>query len=129
MNVFWLTIDGKQVKVFAEKQAGKLWYHMEGETRVYEPESKYISGKSSRASTKPGIVSAPMPGKIIKVSCALGDHVSPGQVVVTMEAMKMEYSLEADIEGDVKAVHFKPGDQVTVGQEIVKIEAVADAKG
>lgn len=123
MKTYIVEVDGKPVKVLAEKLAGKLWFHMNGETRVYEPVSKYASGSSSKASATPGVIAAPMPGKIIKVSCSAGDSVTPGQVVVTMEAMKMEYSLEADIEGVVKTVNFKAGDQVTVGQEIVKIEA------
>ncbi len=123
MKTYWLEIDGRPVKVLAEKLAGKLWYHMDGETRVYEPESKYASGKSSRASATPGVIAAPMPGKIIKVFCEQGDFVKVGQVVVTMEAMKMEYSLESNIEGVVTAANFKSGDQVAVGQEIVKVEA------
>lgn len=123
MKTYLLNIDGQQVKVPAEKIGGKLWYHLNGETRVYEPENKYGSGKSSKASATPGVISAPMPGKIIKVNCSVGEEVSVGKVVVTMEAMKMEYSLEADVDGTIKTVNFQAGDQVNVGQEIVRIEA------
>ncbi len=58
-------------------------------------------------------LTAPMPGLIIKYEVAEGDTVSAGDVVVILEAMKMENALTAPCDGEVKALGFASGDSVT----------------
>ena len=126
MKEWTVEIDGKKQKVFVEKLGGKLWYHLNGETGAFRPESKYGSSQSAKANTHPGVIVAPMPGKIIKIDCQKGDIVTSGQGLVTMEAMKMEYALEADIDGTIQDVLFKEGDQVGLGQKIVVVKGSLD---
>lgn len=122
MRVFQLELDGQKVKVWAEKINGKLWYHLNGETRSYQPEVKYAGSSSQKVQVHPGVIVAPMPGKIIKVNGVAGQRVTAGSVVVTMEAMKMEYALEADIDGVVEPHTLQVGSQVTLGQVLIKIK-------
>ncbi|MBP5406454.1 acetyl-CoA carboxylase biotin carboxyl carrier protein subunit [bacterium] len=66
-------------------------------------------------------VVAPMPGLIMKVLVKVGDTVSVGQKVMTMEAMKMENDINAGSAGTVKAVLVKEGDNVKEHQPLVTI--------
>jgi biotin carboxyl carrier protein len=69
-----------------------------------------------------GGITAPMPGKILRVLVKPGDQVEAGQVVVILEAMKMENELKAISKGTVKAVGVDVGDTVQGGQTLVTLE-------
>jgi len=45
-----------------------------------------------------------------------------GQVVLVMEAMKMEYTLKSEIDGKIQKIHAKVGDQVSLGQKLIEFE-------
>jgi 3-methylcrotonyl-CoA carboxylase alpha subunit len=64
---------------------------------------------------------APMPGKIIAIHAAAGDHVRRGQVLLVMEAMKMEHSIVAPHDGAVERVRYRVGDQVEEGATLVSL--------
>ena len=66
-------------------------------------------------------VVAPMPGLIMKVLVKVGDTVTAGQKVMTMEAMKMENDINTGTAGPVKAVLVKEGDNVKEHQPLVTI--------
>ncbi|ARP92974.1 acetyl/propionyl/methylcrotonyl-CoA carboxylase subunit alpha [Bordetella genomosp. 13] len=70
-----------------------------------------------------GGLTAPMPGKIISISVAVGDTVRKGQPLLVMEAMKMEHTISAPADGEVREVFYAVGDQVTEGAELVAIES------
>jgi biotin carboxyl carrier protein len=67
-------------------------------------------------------VTAPMPGKIVKVLVKPGDHVTARQGLVVIEAMKMENELRASRDGQVKDVHVAEGDLVEAGRLLTVIE-------
>ncbi|MFT5530712.1 MAG: propionyl-CoA carboxylase alpha chain [Candidatus Poriferisodalaceae bacterium] len=66
---------------------------------------------------------APMPGKIIAVEVAVGDAVEAGQVLVLMEAMKMEHQITSPTAGTVTEVMVAVGEQVDNGALLVVVEA------
>lgn len=66
-------------------------------------------------------VPAPLAGNIFKVLVNNGDHVDEGDVLVIMEAMKMETEIRAPKSGTVQAVNIKEGDAVTVGESLFSI--------
>jgi biotin carboxyl carrier protein len=68
-----------------------------------------------------GSVTAPMPGKVVRVIVVVGDTVEPGQPLVVLEAMKMETTLAAEVAGTVKAVHVEAGGMVDGGALLVEI--------
>ena len=79
---------------------GTLWVHVNGETFAVE------TGRASRrgasvggGAQQAGTIAAPMPGKIIKILVAQDSSVEMGQVLLVMEAMKMEYTLKAQAPG------------------------------
>ena len=70
----------------------------------------------------PGGIAAPIPGKILSIDVAIGDHVDAGQVVLTLEAMKMENNVVAPISGVVSQVVVGEGSEVASGQLLMVIE-------
>ena len=67
-------------------------------------------------------VAAPMPGTVVKVLVAEGDHVEARQTLCVLEAMKMETPLVSPYEAVVRAVHVAEGDRVAVGTVLVELE-------
>ena len=73
--------------------------------------------------TEVGRLTAPMPGKVVSFAVKAGDAVKKGQALAVMEAMKMEHTIAAPADGTVAELLFAPGDQVTEGAELLKLEA------
>jgi acetyl/propionyl-CoA carboxylase alpha subunit len=69
-----------------------------------------------------GSLSAPMPGTVLEVLVSPGDVVSAGQVLVLLEAMKMELAVHAPADGTVSAVHVSGGELVRAGQPLAEVE-------
>jgi biotin carboxyl carrier protein len=67
------------------------------------------------------IVRSPLPGLIIDVKVREGEKVKAGQNIVVMEAMKMENQIQATIDGTVKKIFVKKGDNVTEGDTLIEI--------
>ena len=70
-------------------------------------------------------ISAPMPGKVLSVAVAPGDAVAARDLLVVLEAMKMEHRIEALRDGVVKTVSVRPGALVSGGAPLVELEAVS----
>lgn len=68
-----------------------------------------------------GAVVSPMPGSILDVRVNVGDTVAEGQVIVMLEAMKMEIEIKAETTGVVSAVNVKKGDMVESGSVLVTL--------
>ena len=73
-----------------------------------------------------GSVLSPMPGQVIALEITEGEHVSKGQTLLVVEAMKMENRLVAPFDGVVAAVHAMVGQQVSEGVMLVRIERKQD---
>jgi biotin carboxyl carrier protein len=71
-----------------------------------------------------GAIRAIMPGAIVRVLVAEGAEVSAGDVVLVLEAMKMENELRAPVPGVVKAIHVQPGQAVEMNAVLAEIEPV-----
>lgn len=67
-------------------------------------------------------VEAPMPGTILKVLVSAGQSVSKGDILLILEAMKMENEITAPSDGTVSAVCVAAGDAVEVGKTLVTIK-------
>jgi glutaconyl-CoA/methylmalonyl-CoA decarboxylase subunit gamma len=68
-----------------------------------------------------GMVTSPMPGRVLKVLVAEGDTVEAGAPLVVVEAMKMENELGAARSGTVRRIHVTPGQNVESGARLVEI--------
>ena len=65
-------------------------------------------------------LTAPMPGKIVAVHVASGEKVRKGAPLIAMEAMKVEYTIQAPTDGIIQDVLFTVGEQVTEGSELIR---------
>ncbi len=72
------------------------------------------------------IILSPMPGKITKINTEEGAKVSKGEILVVMEAMKMEHSLKAKIDGVIKKISVKSGDVVDSSVNIVELSPLGE---
>jgi 3-methylcrotonyl-CoA carboxylase alpha subunit len=118
-----LKIDGREKKVTAMKHHGRLWVHVDGDILVREASGHERRLGSSRGSAMQAeLVVAPMPGRILKVQAVAGQAVRKGDVLIAMEAMKMEYALQAEKDGRVRAVLVKQGDTVALGMVLVELD-------
>jgi biotin carboxyl carrier protein len=70
-----------------------------------------------------GAITSPMPGKVVAIAVAVGDEVSRGQPLLTLEAMKMEHALAAPFDGVVEALNVTVGDQVSEGVALARLKA------
>lgn len=73
-----------------------------------------------------GSLHAPMPGKVLSVTVAVGDAVAVGDSLLVMEAMKMEHTLRAPVSGTVEAIHAAVGDQVEAEAALIVIHEEGD---
>ena len=82
----------------------------------------------ARSAAGNGALTAPMQGTIVKVAVEEGQQVRPGDLLVVLEAMKMENALTADAEGTVAGIHVEAGAVVNAGDPLVTVSA-ADGEG
>jgi glutaconyl-CoA/methylmalonyl-CoA decarboxylase subunit gamma len=66
-------------------------------------------------------ISAPMPGKIISINVSRGQQVKTGDVVVILEAMKMEQEIKSSLSGTVKDILVAAGESVKKEQALIVI--------
>ena len=65
-----------------------------------------------------------MPGVITQVLVALNEQVKKDDVLMTLEAMKMEYAIRAPHDGMISSWYFQVGDQVKAGDELVEFQSL-----
>jgi len=93
------------------------------ELEIIDAESRYIRNRSEGSLTQNDRkISAPMPGKIVKVLIKAGQPVEKGQTVIILSAMKMESEYKAAADGIVKAVNVCAGDTVETNQVLIEME-------
>ncbi len=105
----------------------------------FDGDNAIVNGKKYNVSVKEGIeetkalvsekdetadsvtIKAPMPGSVFKILVNAGDAVDEGDVVIILEAMKMEIEIKSAVSGTVSSVLITPGQQITAGQDLISI--------
>ena len=116
-----------EVSLLGGREPGELEIHLRAgvvHARVVAAgeRGRRSAGAASGGPGGPQRVTAPMPGKIVKVLVKAGDAVAARQGLVVIEAMKMENELRATRDGHVKDVHVAEGDLVDAGRLLAVIE-------
>lgn len=117
-GTLWLVQGDNRRQARLAKVDDDWWVHFDGHVsciRVAEP-------GSTRAVTSGAGLTAPMPGKVLAVMCAVGDSVEVGQALMVLEAMKMENRICAAVSGRVSAIPHDVGAQVDQGALLIEIE-------
>ncbi|MGY2684725.1 acetyl-CoA carboxylase biotin carboxylase subunit [Pseudomonas tolaasii] len=125
VDALQLTADGRYATVVLNGIRRRIAYHLDG-TQLWLPGLRVVNRTQQTASRQAGIssgtVKAPMDGAIVEVRVSAGENVVKGQLLVVLEAMKMEHPLTAGIDGVVKGVQVTAGDQVRNRQVLLEIE-------
>lgn len=110
-------VNGKRMEVSLPEMGGAA-------KPAAKPASKSRKSRSSRAAAKAGgdELTSPMQGTIVKVAVSDGDTVAEGDLVLVLEAMKMEQPITAHKAGKVSGLSAKPGDTVTAGAVLATIK-------
>lgn len=119
-----IEIKGQRMFGAVAREAGTTWFSLNGEVWTVEAGSTGRTSRGTSASTAadPSQIRAPMPGKIIKVVTNVGATVQSGEILIVMEAMKMEYTLKASAAGVVQEISCEVGQQVTLGATLAKLK-------
>ena len=119
-------VDGTEFEVVLEGE-GTVWSAtVEGKTFQIEiPDAAPVAKKKRSGSgkkKKSGTVSANIPGKVVTVEVKQGDEVVEGQVILILEAMKMQNEIQAPITGKVTSVNCEEGQAIEANIPLVIIE-------
>ncbi|WP_139491294.1 pyruvate carboxylase [Brevibacillus dissolubilis] len=103
-----------------------IYFELNGQPReitVRDRSAKVTEAKRLKVDRKvPGQIGASMPGKVLKILVEPGDKVRKGEHLIVSEAMKMETTIQAPVDGKIKAVHVKAGDTIEVGDLLLEVE-------
>ncbi|OBA81800.1 acetyl/propionyl-CoA carboxylase subuit alpha [Mycolicibacterium mucogenicum] len=119
-----VTVGGLRTEYLTAVEDHRLWLAGAGRTTVIEDVREAPVRADDEHSGDAEIVS-PMPGSVVAVGVEDGATVSSGDVVVTVEAMKMEHALSSPVDGTVELL-VAVGDQVKVGQPLARIIAATE---
>ncbi|MBK1687351.1 pyruvate carboxylase [Rubrivivax gelatinosus] len=107
--------------------AHKVQFELNGQARTVRVPRAGVQAAAARPMAEPGNpwqVAAPMPGAIVSVAVAPGQHVAAGDTLLALEAMKMETHVAADREAVVEAVHVRPGERVQAKELLIVLRPV-----
>ncbi|WP_065329825.1 pyruvate carboxylase [Tritonibacter mobilis] len=104
----------------------KVFFELNGQPRVIRVPNRLVkSSTAQRPKAEVGNanhVGAPMPGVVASIGVQVGQQVHEGDLLLTIEAMKMETGLHAERDAVVKAVHVQPGGQIDAKDLLVELE-------
>ena len=112
------TTDDGEVKVFFE---------LNGQPRTIRVPNRLVKSQTAARPKaeqgNPAHIGAPMPGVVATVAVTAGQKVAEGDLLLTIEAMKMETGIHAERAATVKAVHAHPGGQIDAKDLLIEFEA------
>lgn len=115
-------VEGETLQVEVEGLPPPPARPRRGRTRSPGIEAPPPQRSSATFLPQDNIIRAPMPGQVISILVRPGDHVSAGDEVCVIEAMKMEQSIRAPQSGIVKTVHVQPMDAVSADDPLIELE-------
>ncbi|PJF07833.1 pyruvate carboxylase [Pseudorhodobacter sp. MZDSW-24AT] len=104
----------------------KVFFELNGQPRVIRVPNRAVKAKTAArpkaAEGNPAHIGAPMPGSVASIAVSVGQKVRAGDLLLTIEAMKMETGLHADRESVVKALHVQAGSQIDAKDLLIELE-------
>lgn len=123
-------VDGVEFEVQLEGEGNEWKATVEGQTfSIQIPDAAPVSKKKRSGGgkkKKSGTVSANIPGKVVTVEVSVGDEVAEGQVILILEAMKMQNEIQAPVSGTVVSVQCEEGQAIEANIPLVVIEPVPE---
>ncbi len=118
--------DGIRYTVQTFNHHDHWWMHHDGQTHhlIWQDPLPVPQGQTQNA----GSLRAPMPGQVIRVAVEVGQTVAEGDLLMVLEAMKMEHRIEAPQAGIVQAIYYQVGDTVQAETILLDVESSATLK-
>ena len=120
-----VTVNGEEFEVELEQDGDNWIATVGGKTfEINVPDAKPAPKKKRSTggkAKKSGKVSANIPGKVVTVEVAVGDEVKEGQVVMILEAMKMQNEIQAPVSGTVTEIHCEEGQSIEANVPLLVI--------
>ena len=110
----------RQTLAYAVVSGGVHWVFLGGE--VYRFEADQMAGRRKRSASTAGSLTAPMPATVRRIEAKPGQAVRRGDVLIVLEAMKMELPVRAPADGTIARVNCREGDLVQPGQELAELQ-------
>ena len=128
-----VTVDGEEFEVDVERdgdawivQVGGREFTIEVDGGVPSEIARRSTGRGRRRN-RSGTISSSIPGKVVSLHVAVGDRVDDGEVLLVLEAMKMQNEIQAPISGTVTEVNCESGDSVEANVPLVIIEPLEES--
>lgn len=124
-EVLSLILDGASFDIVTDVQGRDVSVQVHGERYCVQVEDERERVAAAVAGNKPAGKSelrASMPGIVVDVQVAVGDHVEEGQTMIVLEAMKMQNPLAAGVAGTVTRLLVKAGEAVAAGTLLAELE-------
>jgi propionyl-CoA carboxylase alpha chain len=118
-----LEVSGVQHRFDIGRAGGVIWVDSGLGSVALTPAERL---PAPAAAGEPGSLVAPMPGAVVRIEAAIGSEVKTGQLVLVLDAMKMEHQILAPADGILAELRVKPGTQVDAG-EVLAIVSGADS--
>ena len=104
----------------------RVFFELNGQPRTIRvPDRKAKASSAARPKAEvgnPNHIGAPMPGVVASVAVSAGQAIKEGDLLLTIEAMKMETGLHAERDAVIKAVHVLPGGQIDAKDLLIELE-------
>ncbi len=104
----------------------RVFFELNGQPRVIRVPNRLVKASTAQRPKaevgNPNHIGAPMPGVVATVAISAGQEVKEGDLLLTIEAMKMETGIHAERDATVKAVHVQPGGQIDAKDLLVELE-------
>jgi 3-methylcrotonyl-CoA carboxylase alpha subunit len=112
-------LEGRRRQARCHRHGARLWLWYAAE--LYEFELDDPRTHEFSASAASGGLTTPLPGVVVAVAVARGQQVAAGEVLMVIEAMKMEHTITAPYAGTVTSIHFLHGERVPEGSELLEL--------
>jgi biotin carboxyl carrier protein len=125
-NALSLVIEGRSHLVYIARDKDRKYIFIDGQYFiVQEPgrETKGFHGGDEKAQEGKLLITAPMPGKVIKINVSEQQEVRKNQTLAIVEAMKMENEIKSSVEGFVKKIFVSAGELVDSEKPLIELEA------
>jgi biotin carboxyl carrier protein len=136
---FFITLNRKRYEVFAEEIAGKLELTIDGKqvdveieeesqtdmaiveprrimSETTKPHHSLVQATTPLPAASSGRILSPMAGVVLKISVKAGDVVKRGDVLIILEAMKMENEIRSNADGKIMEIKVSEGGRVNQGE-------------
>jgi geranyl-CoA carboxylase alpha subunit len=119
-DVLRIDVDGLDIQTRFAQTGDTIFFRAQGRNHRVRDLST-LPHKSKTLTNGDGVLRAPMNGRVASVAVQAGQKVEAGQVIVVLEAMKMEHTLFAPFVGTVQALHVSTGEQVEPGRILAEM--------